>query len=85
MAEAQRPIRDPDGDRTDFGLGYQALGRLYPGVGRRTFGHTGVGGSIGLANPDLRLGFGYVMNKMASDGAIPLLLATYAAVLTAAG
>jgi CubicO group peptidase (beta-lactamase class C family) len=28
------------------------------------FGHPGAGGSIGMADPDAKVGFGYVMNKM---------------------
>ena len=28
------------------------------------FGHPGAGGSIGVADPDNGVGFGYVMNKM---------------------
>ena len=28
------------------------------------FGHPGAGGSIGFADPEARVGFGYVMNKM---------------------
>jgi CubicO group peptidase (beta-lactamase class C family) len=33
------------------------------GPGRRTFGHPGRGGSIGFADPDARLAFGYVTNQ----------------------
>jgi CubicO group peptidase (beta-lactamase class C family) len=33
------------------------------GPGRRTFGHPGRGGSIGFADPDARVGFGYVSNQ----------------------
>ena len=33
------------------------------GPGRRTFGHPGRGGSIGFADPDARIGFGYVTNR----------------------
>jgi CubicO group peptidase (beta-lactamase class C family) len=32
--------------------------------GPRAFGHFGMGGSAGWADPDLRLGMGYVMNRM---------------------
>ena len=33
------------------------------GPGRRTFGHPGQGGSIGFADPDAHIGFGYVTNQ----------------------
>lgn len=36
-------------------------------VGERAFGHVGAGGSIGFADPECRLSFGYNMNKM-GDG-----------------
>lgn len=52
---------------TRFSLGFMLnqdnrSGNMGPGV--RTFGHPGAGGSLGFADPDARLGFGYVMNKM---------------------
>jgi CubicO group peptidase (beta-lactamase class C family) len=37
------------------------------GPGRRTFGHPGRGGSIGFADPDARVGFGYVTNQYQTD------------------
>lgn len=32
-------------------------------IGERTFGHPGLGGSLGCADPDKRMSLGYVMNK----------------------
>jgi hypothetical protein len=48
---------------TGFGLGF--IGRLMmpPGVGPRRSG-TQVPGITALADPEARLGFGYVMNQM---------------------
>jgi CubicO group peptidase (beta-lactamase class C family) len=48
-----------------IGLGFQLP---VPGweLGRNanSFGHGGAGGSLGFADPDARIGFGYVMNKL---------------------
>jgi CubicO group peptidase (beta-lactamase class C family) len=54
---------------------HQALGVLlntaaavYMGPNPRSFGHHGIGGSIGFADPDGRIAFSYACNKMHSVG-----------------
>ncbi len=48
-----------------FGLGFILTMPDAPlGPNPRTFGHAGMGGSLALADPDAKVGFGYVMNKM---------------------
>jgi CubicO group peptidase (beta-lactamase class C family) len=47
-----------------FGLGFQLTQPERPlGPNPRSFGHFGVGGSLGFADPDANLAFGYVMNR----------------------
>jgi CubicO group peptidase (beta-lactamase class C family) len=76
--EAQ-PLANVPGGGTpgDFGLGYQLLWKVHPTLPVGSFGHTGLGGAIGLADPAARLGFGFVMNQMGSNGAAHLLGALY--------
>ena len=73
----EQPLVRRDGVAGDFSLGYQLLSKIYPALPVGTFGHTGLGGAIGLADPATRLGFGYVMNQMGSNGAAHLLGAIY--------
>ena len=48
-----------------FGLGFMLRHDMIPlSPGPRAFGHPGAGGSIGMADPDARVGFGFTMNKM---------------------
>jgi CubicO group peptidase (beta-lactamase class C family) len=48
-----------------FGLGFQCSTAAWPlGLGARSFGHMGTGCSLGFADPDTRVGFGYVMNRI---------------------
>ena len=48
-----------------FGLGFMLRQDLIPlGPNPRAFGHPGAGGSIGFADPDAHVGFGYTMNRM---------------------
>lgn len=74
--EQALPAGEGVGDEP-VGLGYQLLWKIFPGLIAPTFGHFGMGGSIGLADPATRLGFGYVMNQLPSGGAGALLVALY--------
>lgn len=47
-----------------FGLGFMVPSSLITVGGPQAFGHFGAGGSMGWADPDLGLAFGYVMNRM---------------------
>ncbi len=47
-----------------YGLGFNLPGPMLKLAGPHSFGHYGAGGSVGFADPDLELGFAYVMNKM---------------------
>ena len=47
-------------------------GRYEWGPNLNTFGHSGAGGSLGFADPEAKVGFGYVMNQMSAGlGADP--------------
>jgi CubicO group peptidase (beta-lactamase class C family) len=53
------------GFRMRWGLGFMLTSRQLPvGPNPRTFGHGGWGGSLGFADPDARVGWAYIMNKM---------------------
>ncbi|MEV1239562.1 serine hydrolase domain-containing protein [Nonomuraea sp. NPDC050022] len=65
-----------------FGLGFMRPGMSFFVPSVTAFGHTGVGGSIGLADPKYGVAAGYVMNKMAdvfsgNQRAIRLMEAVY--------
>lgn len=49
---------------TRFGLGFALPPMLSPAVGPAAFGHPGAGGSLGFADPEAGVAFGYVMNQM---------------------
>jgi CubicO group peptidase (beta-lactamase class C family) len=51
-----------------FGLGYQLSSPSMPGLGPASFGHTGAGGRLGIADPDLGVAFAYVCNSMRNIG-----------------
>jgi CubicO group peptidase (beta-lactamase class C family) len=49
---------------TRFGLGFMCHAQFAPLLGPSSFGHFGAGGSLGFADPEAGIGFGYVMNLM---------------------
>jgi CubicO group peptidase (beta-lactamase class C family) len=73
-----------------FGLGFSLPPMLATGCGAGAFGHPGAGGSLGFADPEARLGFGYVMNRMRLAAELDprthaLVKSTYACLENAAG
>lgn len=55
-----------------FGLGFMlSQPERAIGVGTASFGHYGYGGSLGFADPDARLGFGYVLNRPGDRWRVP--------------
>jgi CubicO group peptidase (beta-lactamase class C family) len=68
-----------------FGLGFFVPSTLMDLGGPHSFGHAGAGGSLGWADPDAELAFGYVMNNMAQaiagdERSASLVRACYAAI-----
>jgi len=67
-----------------FAQGFQLGTESEPLGPGRAFGHSGAGGSLGVADPEARLGFGYAMNRMEhgvwlfGPRSIALLNATFA-------
>ena len=56
------------GINTRFGLGWALTADSTPwGPNQRVFGHPGAGGSLGYADLDAGIGFGYVMNRMGTE------------------
>lgn len=49
---------------TRFGSGFFLHSTFEPLMGPRSFGHSGAGGSLALADPEREVGFAYVMNQM---------------------
>lgn len=48
-----------------YGVGFMLRSESMPfSPSPRAFGHPGAGGSLGMADPERRIGFGFVMNKM---------------------
>lgn len=51
-----------------FGLGYQLASPGMPGFGPNSYGHTGAGARLGIADPDHGIGFGYICSRMRNIG-----------------
>ncbi|MFI7614194.1 serine hydrolase domain-containing protein [Nonomuraea terrae] len=70
LQEAMRPRVDgPDRVlflHSSFGLGFMRPSMTFPMPSPTAFGHSGMGGSLGMGDPERRLGIGYVMNRMSS-------------------
>jgi CubicO group peptidase (beta-lactamase class C family) len=58
----QRPYRQA------LGILLNTPAAVFMGPNPRSFGHHGLGGSIGFGDPDARIGFSYCCNKMHSVG-----------------
>jgi CubicO group peptidase (beta-lactamase class C family) len=58
------PNRTLMGLDLQFGLGFMVRSGFLDLGGPHSFGHFGAGGSVGWADPDAELAFGYVMNRM---------------------
>ena len=55
---------------TRYSTGFQLPFPVRPMAGEGSFGHYGMGGSVGFANRELGIGFGYVMNQMLSSSGV---------------
>jgi CubicO group peptidase (beta-lactamase class C family) len=69
QVDAARETQSSGPDRilfvdTRFGLGFMLASPFSPYGGAGAFGHAGAGGSVGFADPDHGIAFGYVMNRM---------------------
>jgi CubicO group peptidase (beta-lactamase class C family) len=68
LAEAIRPqsagFCPTLGQDVTFGLGFQPSTPNRPFGGPGGFGHHGTGGSLGFADPEAGVAFGYVMNHV---------------------
>lgn len=52
------------GPDLEFAFGYQLPSSSMPGFGPQSFGHTGAGGRLGLADTGLGIGFGFVCSAL---------------------
>jgi CubicO group peptidase (beta-lactamase class C family) len=65
IGEQCRGIDRVSGYETAYALGFQLSFPFRPMAGPGSFGHYGLGGSVGFAQPGLGFAFGYTVNQMA--------------------
>jgi len=58
------------GYETRYATGFQLSFPFRPMAGEGSFGHYGMGGSVGFAHPERGLAFAYVMNQMLPSGGV---------------
>jgi len=58
------------GYETRFSTGFQLSFPFRPMAGEGSFGHYGMGGSVGFAHPGRGIAFGYTMNQMLPSGGV---------------
>jgi CubicO group peptidase (beta-lactamase class C family) len=58
------------GYETRFSTGFQLAFPFRPMAGEGSFGHYGMGGSVGFAHPGRGIAFGYTMNQMLPSGGV---------------
>lgn len=68
------------GEASRFGAGFQLRSARCGMIREGSFGHTGAGGALGYANPELGIGFAYVMNQMSNHIPDPRTVGLSAAV-----
>ncbi|MBP0459722.1 serine hydrolase domain-containing protein [Streptomyces montanisoli] len=56
------------GGRDQFGLGFERPVTAFPALGQDAFGHCGMAGSLGFADPRSGLAYGYVRRRFAFPG-----------------
>jgi CubicO group peptidase (beta-lactamase class C family) len=67
---SEQQVRGPDKvilTETAYGLGFMLPPSLNPAAPKSAFGHAGAGGSLGFADPQRGVAFGYVMTDMRFD------------------
>lgn len=65
LAEATAKWATVSGEAWGGGLSLEPLG---PELTLQGYGHAGLGGSLGFADPERRLGFGFTLNKLRQSG-----------------